>query len=214
MFHMNCPLCEKIIRSPMLVEMETTDCPHCKKRVNIEDIIVATKSFSIHRKDLLGRIPLYKKLLKEVEKELEAMKKDDAASERSKKSTQNFRALLKDLLSGARGNFRMSLPQNLYVEVSFGNQKRLARLNNLSVEGGGLAFVGRGAVPVLKSTVNIHLLLPGHEESLSIEGTIVWSSEKKVEEQQEKCESGLKFSNMDLETRNTLKSFIVDSMAQ
>ena len=214
MFQMNCPLCEKIIKSPILIELETTDCPHCKETVDIQDITVATKSFSIRRQDLLSRVPLYKKLLKEVEKELEVIKKDESASKGSKKSTQDFRHLLKELLSGARENFRMSLPQDLYVEVNFGNQKRLARLYNLSVEGAGLEFVGRGELPGLKSDVNIHLLLPGHEEPLTISGTVVWSSDKKVEGKKEKCETGMKFRNMDLETRNNLKSFIVDSTAQ
>ncbi len=213
MFQMKCPECEKIIRSPLLIELEMIDCPHCRKKVNIENIIVATKSFSIHRQDLLGRIPLYKKLLKEVEIELGTMRKDESASERSKKSMEDFRALLKDLLLGARGSFRMGLQQDFYIEVHFRSQKRMALLNNLSLKGAGLEFVGQDGLPGLKSDVTIHLPLPGHEEPMSILGTIVWTAEKRMDRHQDKFEMGLKFKNMTPETQNILKNFIVNAVA-
>lgn len=211
MFQMECQNCRAVINSPLLVELRTIECLHCQETVKVKDVIVSTKSFSIQRNDLLNRIPLYKKLLREVEKELQEMKQDDKVSNRSENSVLQFRALLKDLLLGARDNFRLDMPCDLFIEVGFDNKKRLARLINLSSKGAAVEFVGRGDLPQNNSAINLHLLLPGHAESLSLHATVAWIRKPTREASAEHVNMGLQFSGLDKKTHDCVWDFIVSS---
>lgn len=213
MFQVKCPKCKESIKSPFLVESETIDCFHCRETVEVRDVVVSTSSFSIHRKDLLKRIPLYKKLLREVEKELSAMDKEKSISTRTRESVEKFRFLLKDLLLGARDSFRMSLPHQLFIEISFEKGKRLARLENLSVTGAAVEFLERGSLPDQNSEVSIHMLLPGHDEPLLIPATIAWIKKQQDDRSAEKVNMGIKFKDLEEKDQSRIRDFIMDSVS-
>lgn len=213
MFQVTCPKCQQSIKSPLLVESETIDCSHCRETVDVRDVVVSTRSFSIHRKDLLKRLPLYKKLLNEVEKELSAMDRDESISARSRESVEKFRFFLKDLLLGARDSFRMSLPQHVFIEIYFEKGKRLARLENLSVAGAAVEFLERGSLPHKSSEVTVHMLLPGHDDPLSIPAAIAWVKKQQDDHSAEKVYMGLKFEDPKEKVRSCIRDFIMDSVS-
>lgn len=210
MFQMECPDCSYVIKSPLLVELQSVDCSQCRKSVKVKDVIVSTKSFSIQRKDLLNRISLYKKLLGEVEKEMQSMKEEKVATH-TKKSVDSFRAFLKDLLQGARDHYRLDMSHDFYVETSFDNKNRLARLINLSSRGAAIEFLERGQLPQRNAAIGLQLLLPGHAEPLSLHATVAWGSKPPEHSATEPVKMGLQFKNLDERTQACLWDFITNA---
>jgi len=211
MFQMECPDCSHVIKSPLLVELQSVDCSQCRKSVKVKDVVVSTKSFSIHRKDLLNRISLYKKLLGEVEKEMQSMNKEETVATQTKKSVDSFRAFLKDLLQGARDHYRLDMSHDFYVETSFDNKNRLARLINLSSKGAAIEFLERGQLPQRNAAIGLQLLLPGYAEPLSFQATVAWGSKPPEHSTTEPVKMGLQFKNLDEKTQACLWDFIMNA---
>jgi hypothetical protein len=211
MLQMTCPNCEGLIKSLLLVEVEAIGCPHCKENVPVRNVVVATKNFSMHRADLIKRIAHYKKLLRDVEKEIAQAEAGGQDTDKSRKSAASLRASLKDLLLAARDNFRLNMSYDLYVQIDFGSKKRLARLVNISSTGAAIELIDRGPVPDNATAVQFLLLLPGSQDSLGLAATVVWSRKLGAGKFFDSITMGVRFQELGQEIRTRIWDFIVSS---
>ncbi len=211
MLEMNCPRCNGLIKSPLLIELKTVDCSQCHENVEVKNVVVATKNFSMQRNDLTSRISHYKKLLRDVEKEIKGHNTDENLKKNRPNSAENLRSSLKELLLAARDNFRLNMSYDLYVQINFDNHKRLARLLNISSTGAAIQLTGRGQVPEHNSQIKLELLLPGYAETLPLLARVVWSRKPANDTPSQSVEVGLQFISIDEETRACIWDFIVDS---
>lgn len=211
MLQMTCSHCDGLIKSILLAEVQEIECAHCKQIVPVRNVVVSTKNFTMHREDLINRVSHYKKLLRDVEDEVAQAGGNENNTDRAKNSSDNLRASLKDLLLAARDNFRLNMSYDLFVQIDFGINKRLARLANISSTGAAIELVDRGPVPENHSVIKFQLLLPGSRESLSFSATVVWSKKLATSEFSESITMGVKFQNLDQETRACIWDFIVTS---
>jgi hypothetical protein len=90
MLQTNCPKCRGVIQSPYLNDLSSLECAQCKEVVTVENVIVTTKGFTMHRDDLLKRIYRYQRLLGEVEKERTLLAKDETVSKQTRQSVEDF----------------------------------------------------------------------------------------------------------------------------
>lgn len=211
MLQMNCPICNGLIKSPLLVEKLEIECPQCRENVKVHNVVVSTKNFSMQRNDLIKRISHYKKLLKDVEKEVEQGQNDQEATESSRKSAVNLRSSLKELLLAARDNFRLNLSYDLYIQINFNSDKRLARLVNISSTGACIELVDRGQLPANNTEIKLQLLLPGDSESLSFPARVVWNRTLAKETTSNSINMGVQFREIDEQARECIWNFIVDA---
>jgi phage FluMu protein Com len=211
MLQMTCPHCDGLIKSLLLVELQEIECPQCKEIVTVKNVVVSTKNFSMQREDLIKRISHYKKLLRDIEKDIAQGDGKDNNTDSARKSSDALRASLKDLLLAARDNFRLNMSYDLYVQINFGINKRLAKLVNISSIGAAIVLVDRGPVPENNSVIKFQLLLPDSQESLSFSATVVWSKKLSAGEFSDSSTMGVKFQDLDQETRECICDFIVTS---
>jgi uncharacterized Zn finger protein (UPF0148 family) len=211
MLQMNCPKCDGLVKSPLLAELQTIECPSCRATVDVRNVVVSTRNFSMQRDDLTDRISHYKKMLRDVEKEIQAGLCEESMNEKKRKSAAGLRASLKDLLLAARDNFRLNMTYDLYVQINFGNIKRFARLLNISSTGAGIELVSRGQLPENNAEITFQLLLPGYAEPLSLPAKVIWSRKPVNEPASQSVNMGVKFADLDKDTRACIWGFIVDS---
>lgn len=211
MLQMTCPNCEGLIKSLLLVEVQDIECPQCREQVPVRNVVVATKNFSMHREDLLKRISHYKKLLRDIEKEIAQGEASGQDTDKSRKSAASLRTSLKDLLLAARDNFRLNMSYDLYVQIDFDGKKRLARLVNISSTGAAIELIDRGPVPVNATAVQLQLLLPGSQDSFPLAATVVWSRKLDAGKFVDSITMGVRFQVLGKETRASIWDFIVTS---
>ena len=211
MLQMNCPRCDGLIKTPFLIELLDIECPQCRENVKVHNVVVSTKNFSMQRNDLIKRISHYKRLLKEVEKEIEQGKKDQKTTENTRRSADNLRSSLKELLLAARDNFRLNIPYDLYVQIDFDGDKRLARLVNISSTGACIELIDRGQLPRNNAEIKLQLLLPGGSESLSFLAKAVWSRDLTKDSTNKRVNVGIRFKDIDEQARECIWNFIVDA---
>lgn len=211
MLQMNCPKCDGLIKTPFLIELLDIECPQCRENVKVDNVVVSTKNFSMQRNDLIKRISHYKRLLKEVEKEIEQGKKDQKTTENTRRSADNLRSSLKELLLAARDNYRLNIPYDLYVQIDFDGDKRLARLVNISSTGACIELIDRGQLPRNNSEIKLQLLLPGDSESLSFLARSVWSRDLAKDSTNKRVNVGIQFKDIDEQARECIWNFIVDA---
>jgi hypothetical protein len=211
MIQMNCPKCNGLIKSPLLVELPEIECPQCRVNVKVHNVAVSTKNFFMQRNDLIKRIFNYKKLLEEVEKEIEQGKKDQDSTENTRKSADDLRSFLKDLLLAARDNFRLNMSYDLYVQINFDGDKRFAKLVNISSTGACIELVDRGQFPGNNTEIKFQLLLPGDKESLSLLARVICNRIVAKDTTSQSVNVGVQFKDIDEEVRSCLWNFIVDA---
>jgi hypothetical protein len=211
MLQMNCPRCNELIKTPILVELLDIECPQCRENVKVHNVVVSTKNFSMQRNDLIKRISHYKKLLKDVEKEVEHGENDQKSTENSRKSAANLRSSLKELLLAARDNFRLNISYDLYVQINFDSNERLARLVNISSTGACIELVDRGLLPGNNTEIKFQLLLPGDSEALSFPARVVWSRNLAKDTTSNNINMGVQFREIDEQARECIWNFIVDA---
>ena len=209
MLQMNCPECREVIRSPYLAELSSIECVHCKQAVAVNDVVVATEGSTMHRDDLLNRSPRFQKLLEEVEKEMRLIEGNETASKTTRNSISKFHATLQELLIGARGNFRLKVPHDLFVEMDYNDDKKEGRLVDLSTVGASLEFAALDGQPRNKAEIKLQLALPDVGEQLSLVATIVWVRKVTKDAASQSFQVGVKFVNLDEEIRDILWGYIV-----
>ncbi len=208
MLQMNCPMCDGLIKSPLLVERLEIECPQCRENVKVHNVVVSTKQFSMQRTDLVNRISNYKKLLSDVENEIEQGKK---VGNVTRDSADSLRSSLKELLLAARDNFRLNMSYGLYVQINFDSNERLARLVNISSTGAAIEFTDRGPLPENNTEIKLQLLLPGYAASLSLLARVIWSRKLAKDTTSQSVNMGVQFKDLDQETRACIWAFIVES---
>lgn len=209
MLLMNCPKCDGAIKSPFLAEIKSVECWQCREEVKVRDVFVSTKGFTMSREDLISRISHYKKLLVETETELQATVKEGTTETKPQKSEKSFHSILKDLMLGARDNFRLEMPYDLYVELECNDNKRLGKLINICTQGAALEFVDREELPQAETEIKLSLLLPESAEPLSIPAKIVWTRKSRKDSQSQHVKIGLHYNSLDKKTHACLWDFIV-----
>ena len=209
MLLMNCPKCDGAIKSPFLAEIETVECCQCGEEVKVRDVFVSTKGFTMSRGDLISRISHYKKLLIETENELQATVKEGTTATKPQQSEKSFHSILKDLMLGARDNFRLNMPYDLYVELECDDNKRLGKLINICTQGASIEFVDREELPQTETEIKLSLLLPETAEPLSLPAKIVWTKKSKKGSQSQNVNIGVHYKSLDKKTHACLWDFIV-----
>jgi len=213
MLQMNCPNCKEIIRSPILAEISSVECGHCKERVPVRDVFVSSKGFVMHREDLLKRIFRYQNLLREVEEEMVLMEGNESASEATKKSIRQFHGTIQEMLAGCRKHFRLEIPYDLPTELEFSKKIIKGRLKNLSSEGASFVLDKVDQLPQMRSQVNFELTLPEAPEPLSIRAKVVWIRMSKTDETAPVAFIGVNFLDLKEKIQNCLWNFIFNSLA-
>ena len=206
---MNCPQCDGAIKSPFLAEIKSVECWQCREEVKVSDVFVSTKGFTMSRENLISRISHYKKLLAETEHELQATANLGTAATNSQQSDKSFHSILKDLMLGARDNFRLEMPYDLYVELERDNNKRLGKLINICTQGAAIEFVDREELPQAETEIKLSLLLPESAEPLSLAAKIVWTRKSRKDSQSQHVNIGVHYNNLDKKTHACLWNFIV-----
>ncbi|MBI3756302.1 MAG: hypothetical protein HY265_09095, partial [Deltaproteobacteria bacterium] len=131
---MECPRCKEVIYSNLLAELKVVFCKNCKINVPVQDVYITAKGYTILKDGLISRIYRYEKLLIEAEKEMEATTRSSYLSKESIESMGKFIAALRELLDGARNNFRVHIPHRI-VNYKFDNIVGEGRLVDLSIVG-------------------------------------------------------------------------------
>lgn len=211
MLQMKCPNCKGVIVSPFLGELAAVECNHCKESVPVHDVFVKTKSFTIHRDDLIKRIFRYRTLLREIENEKMLMADDETISEATKKSLAQFASTLQELLSGARKNFRLAIPFNLPVVINYKNNSCHGQLTNLSSDGASVLFADADHLPKQGAVVEFDLALPGLSEPLVVKGRVAWKQKHGAKNSAENLSIGISFLGQEEKIRSCLWNFILDS---
>ena len=122
-----------------------------------------------------------------------------------------FHTTLQELLIGARSNYRLEIPNGLPIEMNYNNDKRTARLVNLSTVGASLELDISGELPRNKAEIKLQLALPDTAVSLSTLAKIVWIRKVTKDADSQRFQIGVKFMNLDEKIRDTLWNYIVAS---
>lgn len=209
MFQMNCPSCKEIIKSHFLAELKSIECEQCKETVPVKDVFVTTKGFTMHREDLLNRIFRFQSLLREVEKEMQLIAQNKDSSKVTQKSLAQFYSTLQELLAGARRNFRLEIPYDLFVEMDYKQNIVSGKLINLSSEGASVAFEASDELPKKSAEINFSITLPALEEPIQIATKVIWVKMPRKDEESQPVIVGVKFVDLDENIRDLIWNFIV-----
>jgi hypothetical protein len=208
MLQMRCPECNGVISSPFLAELSSFECTQCKKTVDIKDVYVTTKGLTIYREDLPKHIYRFQKLLREIDKERNLLAKDDKKSSTTKEGIDQLEGIIKELLDGARNNFRIEFSSDSTIGIEFGSIGYSGKLINLSSEGASISLEKIGDLPSNRSDINLKIQLPTLSTPLSVKAKIVWS--RKLTEK-EQFIFGVKFVEIDENARSAIWNFIVET---
>ena len=193
---MNCEKCEELISSPLLAEAHVIKCPECAEIVVVKNVIVSKDNESSKKN------PSLKNFLRSTKTKFQ-MKKYDNTNLMKKNITDD--RLTKHLV---RDDFRLKISDELYGQINFDNNKRLARILNISYEGAGIEFNERGELPNTDSETQLQILLPGYDEVLSLSAKIAWTRNPTKDTINPSITMGLQFKEIDRNTHKCLCGFI------
>jgi hypothetical protein len=209
MLQMTCPNCKEVIKSPFLAEVSNLECCNCKENIQVKDVYITAKNFTMHREDLLNRIFRFQKLLREVEKERLQMANCEGVSTKSLESMDQFCSSLQELLVGARSSSRIEVPCDLYVEVNENNRISKGKLNNISTDGASIELLTIENFPKKKSKLKICFSFPELSEQLCADAKVVWTKEINDQKSQSAI-IGVTFIDMDDHTHSCIWNYILD----
>jgi hypothetical protein len=208
MLQMHCPNCKEVIKSPFLAEVSSLECSQCKEIVEVKDVYIATKNFTMHREDFLNRIFRFEKLLREVEKEKLLLANSKSVSAKSVESINQFYSSLQELLVGARNCYRLEVPCDLRVELDDNNYILEGRVLNLSTEGALIGFRTTDNLPRKKSVLKIKFSLPGSSQKLSAQAKVVWHKGQS-EDQKSQPAIGVTFIGLNDDSHESIWNYIL-----
>lgn len=193
---MNCPNCDGLIKSPHLVEVQLFLCPHCEEIIVVENVVISESKASINLYSSL------KKLLLSAKEKFQFNK----ANEKLKAKYEVDQRLAKFL---RRDDFRLNISHDFFVQTTFADHTRSARLFNISSTGAAIEFFELGPLPEDESEAKLQLLLPGDAEPLWLLARVVWSGKLAKVEVSPTITTGLQFMDIDEKTRARLWDFII-----
>ena len=199
---MNCENCGELIKSLRLAEVHVVECPECAKIVVVKNVVVSNENESNKKR------PSLKNFLRTTKTKFR-MKKYDNTNLMKKNITDD--RLTKHLL---RDDYRLKISDDLFGQINFDQNKRLARILNISYEGAGIEFSERGDLPTNDSEAKLQLLLPGYEEILSIPAKVSWTKNPGKNMINPSVTMGLHFRDIDLYTHKCLSGFIWGNQTQ
>ena len=212
MLIMKCPECETMIRSRLLAEIATIRCEHCGEEVPVKNVLVSSNGFTFDRQDLLKRFFRYRKLLDEVldERNLHA---DDASSQNSRRSLEQFLIILQGMMTGARDHFRYQFDSALPVQFRYGGHIGRATFIDLSMEGACLALEGGQPLPRVRGEAQLTFTLPEQVRALIVPGEICWT-QKAQSLENGRHRVGVRFRGVTEQVREPLWQFIQSAAAR
>lgn len=195
MLQMNCSNCFGLIKSPLLAEVRFIECPQCLDTVLVKNVVVSDKKSPISINSFFKNFLRFAKVIFQLRKYNFDLKTKYVISER----------LTKQLI---RDGFRLKISYDLYCNINFDEKKRLARLLDISYEGAGIEFTGRGNLPENNSEMKFQLLLPGYVEELSFPAKVVWIRIPAKGTISPSITMGLQFKDIEKSTHKCLCGFI------
>lgn len=203
MLKTECPKCKGWIVLPFQTGTEVITCSECSEPIPVKDVHVSAGPFMIYREALTGNLTKYKKLLAEAEVEVNDLKKKNALNGNygiSIKSLSLFITNLKELLDGCRFDPRHPLKQTTETEYIIDGRSSKGRLVNISVTGACIDAKDSSVRTNLRSDISVKLVDEGKD--FLIPGRIMWVGNSGL--------IGVKFTSVDEETREFLKSLIIE----
>jgi len=211
MLIMKCPKCDKYIESALLAEIQSIVCEHCHVEVPVSNVLVSSNGFTFDRNDLLKRFFRYRKLLDEVIDEHSSLVSSRESSTESKRSIEQFLAILQGMMTGARDNFRYQFTRPVSAKVCYSRHECSGTFFNLSTEGACIEIARSNPLPRVKGGISVEFTLPNRDGIISVDGDICWTNKAKSGEYA-KHSVGIRFRDMDSESHEKLWQFI-SSMA-
>lgn len=197
MFQMNCSNCGGLIKSPRLAEVQLFLCPQCEEVVIVENVVISTQKISVNLRSSLKNLLLFAR----------DKFQHNKSNNLDVQTKHNIDKRLAKLLR--REDFRLNISHDFFVQLNFDNNKRSARLLNISSTGAAIEFFELGQLPVDGSETKFQLIFPGQAEPLSLLARVVWSRKPAEGTISPTINIGLKFTEIDEETRACLWDFIV-----
>ncbi len=207
MLIMKCPKCDKYIRSGLLAEIKSIACEHCQANVPVANVLISSNGFTFDRTDLLKRFFRYRKLLDEVIDERNSLVENSNASAASKRSIEQFMAILQEMMTGARDNYRYEFTIPLSVKLNYSQNTCHGTFFNLSTEGACVEIPRSNYLPRVGGGIQIEFSLPDDGEKFSIHGEVCWTQKAK-DTDKAKHSVGIKFNELDASTHMKLWQFI------
>jgi len=213
MLMMKCPECEKYIHSALLAEIAKIRCEHCAVEVPVNNVLVSANGFTFERSDLLKRFYRYRKLLDEVMDEKAVLENNPKASAESKRSLEQFLAILQGMMTGAREHYRYQFEAPISTRLDFGSATCHGYFTNLSMEGACLDIPRSQDLPRVGGKVKIEFSLPQKEQLFELEGIVCWT-QKASAETRERHRLGVQFCQLDSSLRSILWEFVSTAVTQ
>ena len=199
MLQMNCSNCDGLINSPHLVEVQLFLCPQCEEIVVVENVVISKPKASTNLYSSL------KNLLLSAKGKFQLNKSNESNLQTKYEIDQRLAKFLR------RDDFRLNISHDFFVQTTFGNYKRPARLLNISSTGAAIEFFELGPLPEDDSEAELQLLVPGNTEPLWLLAQVVWSGKLAKADGSPTITTGLQFMDIDEKTRTRLWDFIVNN---
>lgn len=203
MLKTECPRCKGWVTLPFQTGATEIVCASCSHSMPVKDVHVSAGPFMIYRDVLTGSLVKYKRLLAEAEIEIDGLRKKDALTGSygvSIKSLGLFIENLKELLDGCRFDPRHPISEAAETEYMLDGRSYRGALVNISVTGACLDTKKNSERTRLWSEISVRLA--GKDREFQIPGKIMWIGKSSL--------IGVKFTDVDDETREFLKSFIIE----
>ena len=179
MLIMKCPKCTKYINSPLLAEIGTIKCEHCSELVAVTNVLVSSNGFTFDREDLLKRFFRYRKLLDEVIDERNSLVESTGSSDVSKRSIEQFLAILQGMMSGAREKYRLEFDVPIVAKLCYSRHECSGSFFNLSTEGACIEVSQSNPLPRVRGGVSLEFSLPDNDAVFALDGDICWTQKAK-----------------------------------
>lgn len=213
MLIMKCPECDKYISSALLAEIDTIQCEHCSAQVRVKNVLVSSNGFTFDRSDLLKRFFRYRKLLDEVIDERNALFANASASNESKRSIEQFLAILQGMMTGARDHFRYQFESQVVTRILYNKVQCHGSFINLSMEGACVEIASSYSLPRVGGGIAVEFSLPDQDDIFTLDGTVCWTQKGK-DPVSGKHSVGIKFNDFESDLKDILWSFISGLAAQ
>ncbi len=208
MLKTKCSDCNNWVYSPLLTEIEKTDCPDCGSTFSVNDLYVSTGPFSIYRNALLKNLQKYTQLLRGAREELEGFKSratGDASDNESITTLESFVSGLEELLSGCRSRLRVPV-NNTVVKYSTVTIPRQGTLVNISTT--GVCIEAGEEVNQLEHGSFVILIIDdmNTSDTIYLHGEVVWTSKND--------RMGIRFINSEPDIEERIRMFITEESPQ
>jgi hypothetical protein len=156
------------------------------------------------REILLKRLRHYRGLLKEIEREAQGK---SSSSDNSQDSKQKYHAALRELLSAARGNYRLPIEESITLSVEMNKSSSTGVLLNLSTNGAAVRLINAVKPPMKNADAKLFFSLPGSVDSFTISVKTAWAGTY-----ESKCGDivlGVTFKDVNESIQNDIWNYIV-----